>query len=93
MKRKLTTEITVETRRRLVIHEPGDSVTGMCPRCGGGVRLVSTNQAAALVGESTRTIYRWIETGLIHFTETREGHLFVCLASLPQIGEVEDLNN
>jgi len=92
MKRKLTTEITVETQQRLVIREPGESILGICPQCGSGVRLVSTNQAATLAGESTRTIYRWIEAGLIHFTETPEGHLFVCLASLPQIGEIEDLN-
>jgi hypothetical protein len=93
MKRKLTTDITIETLQLLVIHEPGESVRGMCPQCGTEVRLVSSNQAAVLAGESTRTIYRWIEDGLIHFTETREGHLFVCLASLPQLGEVEDLSN
>jgi hypothetical protein len=87
------TEITIETQQLLVIREPGDSVRGTCPQCGPEVRLVSSNQAAVLAGESTRTIYRWIEDGLIHFTETREGHLFVCLASLPLLGEVEDLSN
>ena len=93
MKKKLATEITIETQQLLIIREPGDSVWGMCPQCGAEGRLVSSNQAAALVGESTRTIYRWIEEGLIHFAETGEGHLFVCLASLPLIGEIEDLSN
>jgi hypothetical protein len=32
---------------------------------------------------NARTIYRWVEDGMTHFTETAEGRLFVCVASLP----------
>jgi hypothetical protein len=88
--KKQRIEIAIETRHLLIIYEPRDSVWGMCPQCGVDVRLVSSNQAGALVGESTRTIYRWIEEGLIHFKETPEGHLFVCLASLPQVEVVDE---
>jgi hypothetical protein len=28
-------------------------------------------------------IYRWVEAGLTHFTETPEGRLFICVATLP----------
>ena len=90
-KKKQRTEVTIEKQELRIIREPGSSAWGLCPQCGIEVRLVSANQAAALAGESTRAIYRWIEDGMVHFTETSEGHLFVCLASIPQIGAIEDL--
>jgi len=38
--------------------------------------------AARLASVSQRTIYRWIEAGSLHFTETPDGGLLVCQASL-----------
>ena len=40
------------------------------------------HEAATLARVDTRTIYRWIETAQIHFTETAEGQMLVCLSSL-----------
>jgi hypothetical protein len=42
------------------------------------------HEAATLARVDTRTIYRWIETAQIHFTET-EGQMLVCLGSLSDI--------
>ena len=39
------------------------------------------HEAATLARVDTRTIYRWIETAQIHFTET-EGQMLVCLDSV-----------
>jgi excisionase family DNA binding protein len=44
--------------------------------------MVTPDEAAAVVGVSTRTIYRWIEAEKLHFTETAGGLLTICLNSL-----------
>lgn len=35
-----------------------------------------------VAGISSRTIHRLVESGAVHFTETPEGVLLVCLSSL-----------
>lgn len=45
--------------------------------------MLSPDEAAALTGVGARTIYRWVEAGLVHFAETAEGSLLICLNSLP----------
>jgi len=44
--------------------------------------MVSPGQAAALAGVSVRTVNRWVEAESIHFLESADGQLFVCLNSL-----------
>jgi predicted site-specific integrase-resolvase len=44
--------------------------------------MVTPDEAAQLCQVSTRTIYRRIETGRFHFTETEKGFSLICLRSL-----------
>jgi hypothetical protein len=44
--------------------------------------MLTPEVAARLASVSPRTIYRWIEAGALHFTETPDGILLVCQASL-----------
>ena len=44
--------------------------------------MVTPDQAAQLCQVSTRTIYRWLEAGKIHFMETEKGFSLICLQSL-----------
>jgi hypothetical protein len=44
--------------------------------------MVTPDEAAQLCQVSTRTIYRRIETGRFHFTETEKGFSLICLQSL-----------
>jgi hypothetical protein len=44
--------------------------------------MVVSEQAIALVGVSSRVLHRESEAGVIHFAETAEGSLLVCLNSL-----------
>ena len=85
MKRR--TKTTTETHEVWVIRrarEPlGEPPTGSCAMCGGPARMLTPEEAAALCGVSPRTIYRWVEAGRVHFAETPDGRLSVCLASLP----------
>jgi hypothetical protein len=65
------THITVEKREVWVVRRPQKARMVWCEE-----------QAAALAEVSTRAIYRQVESGQIHFTETADGQLFVCLNSL-----------
>ena len=53
-----------------------------CPHCGNALQMLTPAEAASQRNVSQLVVYRWIEAGLIHFAETDDGGLFVCLASL-----------
>ena len=84
MKTRRRIEITVETDQVLLISKPGRSAPAWCGECNRRVRMATAEQAALLAGVSVRQIYRWVEAGKLHFTETPEGLLLVCLNSLAQ---------
>jgi len=44
--------------------------------------MVTPDEAAIISRVNTRTIYRWVEMGAVHFME-HSGQLWVCLNSLP----------
>lgn len=75
-------EITVEKHRLVVLSRRNHSVHAWCGTCGGQVQMVTPDEAAQLCQLSTRTIYRRIETGRFHFTETERGFSLICLQSL-----------
>jgi hypothetical protein len=82
LKMKTRAEITIETHRLLVIRRRGQSIRGWCDGCKAEVELITANDAAVRAEVGSRTIYRWIENGSIHFIEDL-GVLLVCAASLP----------
>jgi predicted site-specific integrase-resolvase len=43
--------------------------------------------ASVILGVSTRTIYRWVEAGLAHCSETPDRHLLICTASLSEVAK------
>ena len=76
------TEITIETHRVLVIRRPKSSFLAWCTACAEQSQMITPAEAVVLARVSTRTIYRWIESEKLHFTETPDGLLPVCLNSL-----------
>jgi hypothetical protein len=76
------TEITIEAHRTLVLRRPDGSRLARCATCAG--ESLMPHEAATLARVDTRTIYRWIETAQIHFTETADGQMLVCLTSLSE---------
>ena len=44
--------------------------------------MITPYEAAINAGVSQRTIYRWVDEGVIHYAESAEGRLVVCLAPL-----------
>ena len=81
MRRRKRLEITVETRR-LVIHRRTNQTTVRCLACSSPAEWVSPEEAAAMAGVSTRSLYRCVEAGQLHFIETAEQSLLICLNSL-----------
>jgi hypothetical protein len=49
--------------------------------------MVTVEEAVALTGVSSRVIYRRVDGAQVHFVETPDGLLLVCLNSIPQSGE------
>ncbi|HKP86131.1 MAG TPA: hypothetical protein VJZ26_08545 [Blastocatellia bacterium] len=76
------TEITIETDQVLVIRRRRKTLRTWCAACARKVVMVTADEAAAVAHVSLRTLYRWVESCTVHFTETQEGLLFVCLDSL-----------
>ena len=81
MKRKAT--ITVETERLVVISgSHSASATVWCEACQAEVTMLGLDEASALAGLGDLAIFRWVETGAIHFVETSEGRALFCVLSL-----------
>ena len=80
MKRR--TEITIETERVLLISRRRRSAVAWCEACGGRVLMLTTEEAARQAGVTARILYRRVEAGQVHFTETADGALLICCTSL-----------
>jgi hypothetical protein len=92
VRKKRTTKITVETERVFVIRSHIGEVEGWCDGCGERVRMVTSEKAVALAGVSLRSICRRVEAEDLHFTETNDGLLFICLNSLLKLTATESEN-
>ena len=82
MKRRKSVGAGAETRQVVIINRPFVSPQQRCDRCAEPSGMITPDEAAALCRVSTRTVYRWLETGAIHFSEAAEGTLLICLSSL-----------
>ncbi len=72
---------TTETREICRLRAP--SLTGLrCHACVNEADMLTPHEAAIKAGVSQRTIYRWIEDGRVHFSETKDSGLYVCFRSL-----------
>lgn len=81
MKATRSIEITVEREDILLIRKP--LRRDRCAVC--GCPMLTLEEAIPLTGESSRAIHRRVETGQIHFAETEEGTLSICLDSLSRL--------
>jgi excisionase family DNA binding protein len=53
-----------------------------CPGCARVITLISITAAAQVVNVSRKTIYQWIEKGLISTVRSAAGRQLVCFSSL-----------
>jgi excisionase family DNA binding protein len=76
------TETTIESHEVWVIRRARRVSPEWCDLCAGQAGMLTPDEAALWKGVSTRTVYRWVEGGRLHFTEMADGSLLICLASL-----------
>jgi hypothetical protein len=81
VKKERRTEITIKTERSISIKS-SRALTALCEQCGRQVQMFTPGQAALISGLSSRVVYHRVEMGEVHFMETVEGLLLVCLDSL-----------
>ena len=52
--------------------------------------MIAANEAAIIAGLSAREIYRFVESGKLHFIEDQNQLLFVCFSSLCELAGEAD---
>ena len=72
----------IETHEFIVLHRQPSRTRAYCPRCRLQTWWVTASQAAPLAGVTTRTVYRWMEEGQVHFEEGQGREIRVCTSSL-----------
>ncbi len=82
MKTRRKIEFIVETHRILTIKRGSRHRIAYCEACGEQARVVTADEAAILAGVSPRMIYQLVEARKLHFTESPDRVVFICLHSL-----------
>lgn len=54
--------------------------------------MITPSEAAAIAGVTVRTINRWVEDGVLHFAETKEGLLLIC-PNFPSLALLQEIND
>jgi hypothetical protein len=81
-RKKKTTTVTIESRERTTIRRSQPGFVARCERCDAEVLMVTVAEAAALSRTDVRAIFRSVEAGTVHFVESGNGGLLVCLDSV-----------
>ncbi len=77
-----TIEFSVEKYETFSIRRGRPITYVRCSGCRCKVQMLSPEDAAKLIGISTRKIYSDVEAGKTHFVESADGSIIVCLDSL-----------
>lgn len=80
--KKRRVEVTIETHQVWIVREPKPLAQVWCAGCARTVRMVTADEAARILRQSTLNVYRMVEGGRLHYRETHEGLLLICLDSL-----------
>ena len=82
MAKEIRTECSVEIDDVFVVKRRGRSVEGWCSGCRSQATMVTPEDAATLTGTGARSVYRLVESDVVHWSEAPGDLLLVCLASL-----------
>jgi hypothetical protein len=93
LKHTKKTLITTETSEMLIFRRTPPPQRVWCQKCGPDTEMISPDAVSLVTGTSARTIYRMIEAGRVHFTETPDGALLVCISALALIEAHEEREN
>ncbi len=82
MKTTRRIEIVTVTEKIVVLRNPPHQTYFWCEKCLRESRLLTPEEAAAILRVGLRHIYRWVESEEVHFIEPGGGKLYVCLHSV-----------
>lgn len=85
MPKKKIMQVTIATHQFLIVRKAKNFVRARCEACGRQAEMLNLEQAATITGLNLRTICREVEAGSVHFKETADGSLLICLSSLLKI--------
>ena len=90
MDEKKNKKTAVAIHQFYVVRQQKNAAPAVCHQCPVAIAsLVAPDEAAVVTGIGTRVIYRWVEEGVIHFRETSNGSLLVCLNSFARAAAEE----
>jgi hypothetical protein len=95
VKKTRRTEKTVEIHEFYAIRTASGSLPALCSDCPTpDAIMLAPDHASVLSHVPTRTIYRLVETGSIHYREDPNGSLVVCVRTLvAERNQVKGTNN
>jgi hypothetical protein len=79
-KRGRAKEVTWRSGKVMVFKRSSKTSFVLCEACACG--MLTLEEAVVVAGVSSRLIYQRVEDGLLHFIETPEGLLLICLHSM-----------
>ena len=79
------TEVSFESREVWRIHPAAGNETRQCPICPGASPMILAEELARASSRSPREVYREIERGRVHFFESPNAQMYVCLASFSEM--------
>lgn len=75
-------EFEIEINQIVVVRKIDSLVQAWCASCVAEGQWVTPEHAAIISNSDTRSIYRRVEAGAVHFIEQTDGPPLVCLNSL-----------
>ena len=72
----------VETHKVTTVHLARQPIRAWCGLCRAEVSMLTPDEAAALGQNTTRDIYRRVDAGDLHYIETDDGAVRICVNSL-----------
>lgn len=82
MKSKTKMVITIAASQKTIFYRGSQPIVAWCEQCAAETRMITADAAARLFGTSSRSIYRQVENGGLHFAETDGNSLVICSRSL-----------
>lgn len=79
---KRKTAVVVKKHQLTTVHLTRPPIRAWCGSCRVEVLMLTVDEASALAQTDARNIFRRVEAGELHFSETERGALLVCAASL-----------
>ena len=81
--RRKHTEVAIEIDEVALVQDFSNQIErAWCVECASDVFMVTPAQAAVIARVTVRDINRRVEAGAVHFLETTEGALLVCVNSI-----------